>query len=60
MQGLWEKGLTKEQFATEVDRYFQFHSLRKANVQRQLEEQLNAEIEKSERINSQIEQMDQH
>lgn len=60
MQGLWEKGLSQEQFAIEVDRYFQFHSLRKANVQRQLEEQLNAEIEKSERINSQIEQMEQH
>ena len=60
MQGLWERGLTREQFAAEVDRYFQLHSLRKANVQRQLEEQLNAEIEKSERISSQIEQMDQH
>jgi superfamily II DNA or RNA helicase len=60
MQGLWEKGLPREQFATEVDRYFQLHSLRKANVQRQLEEQLNAEIEKSERITSQIEQMEQH
>lgn len=58
MQNLWEMGVSKEQFAIEIERYFTFHSLRKANVQKQLEEQLNAEIDKSQRINSQVEQME--
>ncbi len=58
MQTVWEMGSTKEQFASEIEKYFTFHSIRKANVQRQLEEQLGLEIEKSERINSRIESMD--
>jgi hypothetical protein len=38
MQTLWEMGSSKEQFAAEIERYFAYHSLRKANMQRQLEE----------------------
>ena len=38
MQTVWEMGSTKEQFAAEIEKYFTFHSIRKANVQRQLEE----------------------
>jgi hypothetical protein len=38
MNTIWEMGATKEQFAEEIERYFTYHSLRKANVQRQLEE----------------------
>ena len=58
MQTLWEMGASKEQFSAEIERYFVYHSLRKANMQRQLEEQLNAEIERSDKINSRVEEMD--
>ena len=51
-------GSSKEQFASEVERYFAFHSLRKANVQRQLEEQLNNEIDKSEKINLKMDEIE--
>lgn len=59
MQTVWEMGASKEQFAVEVEKYYMFHSLRKANVQRQLEEQLHEEYEKNEMINSRVEEVEQ-
>jgi hypothetical protein len=32
MQTVWEMGATKEQFAIEIEKYFAYHQLRKANV----------------------------
>jgi hypothetical protein len=58
MQTVWDMGATKEQFAAEVEKYYMFHSLRKANVLRQLEEQLNAEIEKNQAINNKVEEIE--
>lgn len=52
-------GATKEQFAAEIERYFAYHSLRKANMQKQLEDQLNSEIEKSDKINQRVEELEQ-
>lgn len=58
MQTLWEMGATKEQLAAEIERYFAYHSLRKANMQRQLEDQLTSEMDKGERINSRVEEIE--
>ena len=52
-------GATKEQFAAEVEKYFTYHSMRKANVQRQLEEQLQAELDKGEAIQSHADEIEQ-
>ena len=59
MQTVWEMGATKEQFAAEVEKYFTYHSMRKANVQRQLEEQLQAELDKGEAIQSHADEIEQ-
>lgn len=59
MQTVWEMGATKEQFASEIERYFAFHSLRKANMVKQLEDQLNNEIDKGEKITTRVEEIEQ-
>eukprot|EP00347_Sterkiella_histriomuscorum_P019926 403339774 len=43
MKTLWDMDLGKEHFSTEIERYFFYHSLRKSNVQKLLDDQLNME-----------------
>jgi len=58
MQTVWEMGAKKEQFASEIERYCAFHSLRKANMVKQLEDQLNNEIDKGEKITTRVEEIE--
>ncbi|CDW73733.1 UNKNOWN [Stylonychia lemnae] len=56
MKTLWEMKINKDQFSVEIERYFFYHSLRKSNVHKLIEDQLAIEKDNQKRI----EQLQEH
>ena len=55
LKTLWEMNMNKDQFSAEIERYFLYHSLRKTNVHKMIEDQLNLERDNQKKIEQQQE-----